>query len=101
MPSAVLVFLFVAVIPNFVAMYRDLGSDFPGATQALVFLAANFPLIAGLIVTAAIIAVGADRIWAMTSSGMRQRHRFFLKLPVLGGCGAHRPPRPRLACLPC
>jgi type IV pilus assembly protein PilC len=83
--SAVLVFLFVAVIPNFVAMYRDLGSDLPGATQALVFLAANFPLIAGLIVTTAIIAAGADRVWAMTPRGMRQRHRFLLKLPVFGG----------------
>ncbi len=82
--AAVLVFLFVAVIPNFVAMYRDLGSELPGPTQVLLVVASHFHLIAGAALGTAASLIIADRIWRAAPGGMQQRHRFFLGFPVVG-----------------
>ncbi len=82
--AAVLVFLFLVVIPNFVTMYRDLGSELPGPTQALLLVASNFQLIAGAILGTAVSLIITDHIWRAAPGGMQQRHRFFLQIPVLG-----------------
>lgn len=82
--AAVLTFLFIAVIPNFIAMYRDLGSALPEATRALIFIAENFPLIGGGIAAALILLVLLDRLWTATPAGLRQKHAIALELPILG-----------------
>lgn len=82
--AAVLVFLFLAVIPNFVAMYADLGSDLPLPTQMLIAVADNFHLI-GLSVAAGFAGVvAADRLWVSTPSGAAARDKALLSIPVLG-----------------
>lgn len=82
--AGVLTFLFVAVIPNFVMMYRDLGSELPGPTQVLIFVASNFHIIASLIIGVVATVIVGDRVWSAAPSGMLQRHRLFLKIPGIG-----------------
>jgi type IV pilus assembly protein PilC len=82
--AAVLVFLFLAVIPNFVAMYADLGSELPWPTRMLVAVADNFHLAAAAV--AAVVAgiwIG-DRLWTSNSDGAAARDAALLRLPVIG-----------------
>jgi type IV pilus assembly protein PilC len=83
--ALVLTFLFVAVIPNFIMMYRDLGSALPMPTLVLISVAENFPIIAGCAAGAVILLVMGDRAWASSPSGAVQRARFLLKVPFVGG----------------
>jgi type IV pilus assembly protein PilC len=83
--ATVLTFLFVFVIPNFVMMYRELGSALPLPTRVLISVAANFPLIAGGVVSAIVLLVMADAAWARSSTGSIQRARFLLWVPFVGG----------------
>lgn len=82
--TAVLTFLFIGVIPSFVGMYRDLGSELPGVTRALIFIAANLPVIAAVLVSTVLIFFSLDRIWAAAPGGMLQRHRLILRIPLIG-----------------
>ncbi|MDO9384540.1 MAG: type II secretion system F family protein [Hyphomicrobiaceae bacterium] len=82
--AAVLVFLFLAVIPNFVAMYADLGSALPVPTQILVAVADNFHVIAATVVLGVAGLYAADRVWTATADGAAARDAAFMKLPVAG-----------------
>lgn len=82
--AAVLVFLFLAVIPNFVAMYADLGSDLPLPTRVLIAVADNFHVIALSLLVAVVAVVVADRTWTATPHGAAARDAAMLKLPVIG-----------------
>lgn len=83
--ASVLTFLFVAVIPNFIMMYRDLGSSLPLPTLVLISIAENFPVIAGCVVGAVALLVMGDRAWARSPGGAVQRAKFLLKVPFIGG----------------
>jgi type IV pilus assembly protein PilC len=82
--SAVLTFLFVAVIPNFVEMYRELGSRLPAPTQALIAVERNFPFIAAGLGAAGIAIFILDRLWTSTVEGGIARDRMLLRIPVFG-----------------
>lgn len=82
--AAVLVFLFVEVIPNFASMYRSLGSNLPGPTRVLVAIAGHLPVMLLAIAAAAIAVIILDLAWKRTTRGQIQRHAFLLRLPLLG-----------------
>jgi len=82
--SAVLTFLFVAVIPNFVEMYRELGSSLPAPTQVLISVERNFPIIAAGLAGTAFSLWLLDRLWTSTAEGGIARDRMLLSIPVLG-----------------
>lgn len=82
--AAVLVFLFLAVIPNFVAMYADLGSELPTPTRMLIAVAENFHVIAMGVAGAIAAAFVGDRLWTATADGAAARDKALLSVPVLG-----------------
>ncbi len=82
--SAVMTFLFIAVIPNFVSMYRELGSSLPAPTQILIAVQERFPFIAiGLAVCIGSIWL-LDRLWTATPQGAIARDKALLLVPVFG-----------------
>jgi type IV pilus assembly protein PilC len=82
--AAVLTFLFLAVIPNFVAMYADLGAELPLATQMLIAVAGNFHLLAMTLAAAIAGVFLADRLWTSNALGAAARDKALLALPVIG-----------------
>lgn len=72
------------VLPRFVEFFDDLDSDLPLPTRMLLGLASFLGqwwwafLLLGLAAVAGYILVGR------TEEGMYQRHRFFLRLPLIG-----------------
>ena len=82
--SVVLTFLFIAVIPNFVNMYNELGSSLPAPTKVLIAVQQNFPFIAiGLVASIAGIWL-LDRLWTATPQGAIARDKALLTVPVFG-----------------
>lgn len=82
--AAVLVFLFLAVIPNFVAMYADLGSELPLPTRLLIATADNFHYVAiGFAGTIAAL-IAFDRAWTASPQRAAARDGWFMTLPVIG-----------------
>jgi type IV pilus assembly protein PilC len=82
--AAVLTFLFLAVIPNFVGMYADLGAELPLATQMLIAVAGNFHLLAMTLAAAIAGVFLADRLWTSSALGAAARDKALLALPVIG-----------------
>jgi type II secretory pathway component PulF len=82
--SVVLTFLFVAVIPNFVSMYKELGSALPVPTMILIGVQERFPFIAAGL-AAFIAAVWLfDRLWTAAPEGAIARDKALLAVPVIG-----------------
>lgn len=82
--AAVLVFLFLAVIPNFVAMYADLGSELPLPTRVLIWFADHFVLVAGAIAALVITVFVADRAWCASADAGAARDRALHHVPIFG-----------------
>lgn len=82
--AAVLVFLFIAVIPNFVSMDQDLGSALPWPTQVLIATSEQFPAIALSVAGTVAGAFVLDRLWASRPGGRVSRDRFLGGLPLIG-----------------
>lgn len=82
--AGVLAFLFLAVIPNFVAMYADLGSDLPWPTQVLIAIADQIHLIVATLAGITIGAIVLDRLWTATAQGGARRDAALQRLPVFG-----------------
>jgi type IV pilus assembly protein PilC len=82
--SAVLTFLFLAVIPNFVEMYRELGSQLPAPTQVLIAAERNFPVIALGFAGSVFSLWLLDWLWSSTAKGAIARDKMLLSVPVLG-----------------
>ncbi len=82
--SAVLTFLFIAVIPNFVSMYQELGASLPTPTKILIAVEHRFPYVAvGLAVGIASIWL-LDRLWTATPPGAIARDKALAAIPVFG-----------------
>ncbi len=82
--SAVMTFLFIAVIPNFVSMYKELGASLPTPTKILMAVQSDFPFIAtGLVGGIASIWL-LDRLWRATPPGAIARDKALLSIPVFG-----------------
>lgn len=82
--AAVLIFLFLAVIPKFVAMYADLGNELPFATQLLIAAAGSFHVILAGVAAFLFLLYVADLLWTTTPQGAMTRDKAFLTVPVIG-----------------
>jgi type II secretory pathway component PulF len=82
--SVVLTFLFLAVIPNFVSMYHELGSALPTPTKILIGIEERFPFIAAALISIIASIWLLDRLWTATPSGAIARDKALLSIPVFG-----------------
>ena len=82
--SAVLTFLFLAVIPNFVSMYHELGSALPTPTKILIAVQQHFPFFAAALIGAVASVWALDRLWTATPQGAIARDKALLSVPVFG-----------------
>jgi type IV pilus assembly protein PilC len=81
---AVVVFLLTFVMPRLSGVFKDLGTDLPVTTQALLastdFLTNNYLLIGGVLIGAVVLY----RAWVATEQGAMARDRFIFRLPLVG-----------------
>lgn len=80
---AVVIVMLTVVIPNYVNMFADLGTDLPGLTKA-VMAASDFIIGKWFILVPVIIVIGvALRSFAKTDSGRHVFHGLKLKIPAM------------------
>ena len=81
---AVVIFLLVFVVPAFLDIFENAGSELPGVTRALIavsgFLRNNFIVLIAFLV----IIIGLSRVYLSGESGRLSFDRFKLKAPLLG-----------------
>ena len=81
---AVLAIMLVKVIPSYVTMFNDLGTDLPAITKITVamsdFVIAYWYIIVGVAVGAILIF----RWWSKTPAGQMTTGRIAMKLPIFG-----------------
>lgn len=82
--GVILAVLFVFVMPRFVAMYADLGTELPLATRVLMALVERAYVVVPVAITAAAACVWGWRRWTSTADGRRQVDRIRESLPYLG-----------------
>jgi type IV pilus assembly protein PilC len=82
--TAVLGILFVFVLPRFVHMYADLGSELPWPTQLVVTLVENMPLLALTTLLIGGAMMGAYRAISRTAAGRARLEEWLYRAPVLG-----------------
>ena len=80
----ILTVLFIFVMPRFVAMYADLGSELPFATRVLMMLIERLYLVIPLTIAVGFAGVWAWRRWTATAAGRRRVDRIKEGLPYLG-----------------
>jgi type IV pilus assembly protein PilC len=76
--------LFVFVMPRFVAMYADLGTQLPLATRVLMALVERAYFVVPLIIAGSAAGVWGWRRWTATVDGRRRVDRIKEGLPYLG-----------------
>jgi type IV pilus assembly protein PilC len=73
------------VVPALTSMFKEFGSDLPPMTRALIavgdFFSANFLYMILAVVLIAILGM----LYIRTPSGKKNKDRFILKIPVIGG----------------
>ena len=73
------------VVPALTSMFKEFGSDLPPMTRALIavgdFFSANFMY---MILAVVLIAI-SGMLYIRTQSGKKNKDRFILKIPVIGG----------------
>lgn len=82
--GVILAVLFVFVMPRFVAMYADLGTQLPFATRVLMALVERAYIAVPLVIAAAAAGVWGWRRWTATVDGRRQVDQIKEGLPFLG-----------------
>jgi len=81
---AILGFLFAFVMPRFVSLYSDFGTDLPAPTRILIGFAENLPFYLLLVFAAGFAAWLGLRLLSTSESGRIWIDRFKMRLPVLG-----------------
>lgn len=82
--AVILAVLFAFVMPRFVAMYADLGTELPLATRVLMALVERAYVVVPLAIAAVAASVWGWRRWTSTVDGRRQVDRAREALPWLG-----------------
>ncbi len=81
---AVLVFMLTTVLPQVGGLYKDLGKELPGLTQALLAISAFIMNFWYVCVIGAIAAVFAVRSYIQTPTGRALLDGFKLNMPIFG-----------------
>jgi type IV pilus assembly protein PilC len=82
--GVILAVLFVFVMPRFVAMYADLGTQLPFATRVLMALVERAYFVVPLVIAALAAGVWGWRRWTATVDGRRRVDQIKEGLPFLG-----------------
>lgn len=82
--AVILAVLFVFVMPRFVAMYADLGTELPLATRVLMALVEHAYVVVPLAIAATAAAVWGWRHWTSTAEGRRRVDQIKETLPYFG-----------------
>lgn len=82
--AVILAVLFAFVMPRFVAMYADLGTELPLATRVLMALVERAYVAVPLAIAVGAASVWGWRRWTSTADGRRQVDRARESLPWLG-----------------
>lgn len=82
---AVVVVLMVMVIPNFVTMFQDMGTELPFMTKAVMALSEAIINYWYIFITVIVAIVVAYKMFVSTDKGRHIKDDIVLKLPVIGG----------------
>lgn len=77
--------MIIFIVPVFAGMYKDFGSQLPGATQFLVNLSDGAKKYSPVIIPAIMVAIWLFKRWKKTDSGAWIMDGFALKAPIIGG----------------
>lgn len=80
----VVAFLMTFVVPQFVQVYADMGSDLPGPTRFLMLVSSAIRTYWYLVLLGALATFLGLRAWWATNEGALLRDSVILKLPVAG-----------------
>jgi len=80
----VVTFLMTFVVPKFVQVYADMGSELPGPTKLLMAVSGAMRTYWYLFLLALVAAIFGLKAWWATDAGAMLRDRAILKLPVAG-----------------
>jgi type IV pilus assembly protein PilC len=80
----VVIFLMVFVVPKFVEVYGDLGSDLPGTTKLLIAVSNAVRAYWWALAIGLVMAYAGLRYWLRTEEGALMWDRMMLKVPVFG-----------------
>ncbi len=81
---AVVIVMLVVVIPNYASMFKDLGTDLPGITLAVMHMSDFIKDYWFILIPAIIAVVLLLRAWAATDSGKHFFGKLALKIPAVG-----------------
>lgn len=74
--------MLIVVIPKYETMFKDLGTDLPGITVAMVNASHSLTTYWFIIIPVIVGVVVALKMWGKTSSGKHVFHKFVLKFPI-------------------
>lgn len=80
---AVVIVMLVFVIPRYMDMFEELGTELPGITKAVVAMSTFIQNYWFIIVPVVAIAVFAIKTWAKTNSGKHVVGKLALKIPAI------------------
>ena len=83
--SAIMVFLFIFVIPKVTQIFEEQERALPAATRLLLFMSGTLGSYWFIIIPAIIAAAFGFRHWKNTPAGRAKWDAFVLKLPVISG----------------
>lgn len=82
--SFVMIILFTFVLPRFVTLYADFGSELPVATQWLMFAVETLPLWGSLCISILILILLAYKSYIKTDTHRQRLDQFLLSIPFVG-----------------
>ena len=88
--AAALTALLLFVIPRFVELLADAGTELPTSTRALLASASFLGRFWPLMLIGMVAGAGALVAWYRTPSGRLQAHTLLLRLPLIGALRARR-----------
>lgn len=82
--SFVMVVLFTFVLPRFVTLYADFGSELPVPTQWLMFAVETLPVWGSLIIVTFLLGVFGYQAYVKTEEHRQRLDKFMLSIPFVG-----------------
>ena len=73
------------VVPALTSMFKEFGSDLPPMTRGLIAVGDFFSANAFYMILAVVLIAVSVMLYVRTPSGKKNRDRFILKVPVIGG----------------
>jgi type IV pilus assembly protein PilC len=82
--TAILSYLFTAVVPQFAKLYKELGVKLPGPTQFLTTLVVGYRYYFLGFIAAVLLTIAFAFLWSRTTRGGIQMDKIKLRVPVVG-----------------